>query len=56
MPSVIPGLTRNPGFSGFMLQFIPAQGAGAGMTRCALINVTMYNKIHTDKEIQDLYK
>jgi hypothetical protein len=35
MKAVIPGLTRNPGFF-----WIPAF---AGMTRCALINLAMYN-------------
>jgi hypothetical protein len=28
--------------SRFLLEFIPAQGAGAGMTSYALINVTLY--------------
>ena len=37
MQSVIPGLTRNPGFF-----WIPAF---AGMTRYALINVAMYKQI-----------
>jgi len=48
MQFVIPGLTRNPVFSGFPLEFIPMK-IGAGMTPLVTNNVAVYkgSKIST---------